>query len=141
LDLGFSNYLRIAAVNKAEYEAFGPESYQAHDLPGRIKPAFKLLYALLSAAWLYAALFHVSDPATRELLFLLGLGNLVGALISVFRRKIIVQNERFKWMASGVLGMLSGLLLLSTSPLWGMLLMLSFGALFYLGYSRAFLVE
>lgn len=46
LDLGFSNYLRITAVDKAEYEAFGPESYHAHDLPARIKPAFKLLYGL-----------------------------------------------------------------------------------------------
>ncbi len=140
LDLGFSNYLSIKTVDKVQYEAFGPESYHAHDMPGQIKPTFKLLYALLSAAWLYAALFHVSDPSTRELLFLVGLGNLIGALISVFRRKIIVQNERFKWMASGVLGMLSGLLLLSTSFLWGMMLLLSFGALFFMGYSRAFLV-
>ncbi|MDR9442650.1 MAG: hypothetical protein RI842_08010 [Schleiferiaceae bacterium] len=43
-------------------------------------------------------------------------------------------------MASGVLGMLSEGLLLRTD-LWGLVLLLSFGALFYLGYSRAFLVE
>lgn len=43
-------------------------------------------------------------------------------------------------MASGVMGKLSGLLLLRTAPLWGLVLLLSFGALFYLGYSRAFLV-
>ena len=140
LDLGLSNYLTLAIVDREDYEAFTPESYHEHDLRGKVKPYYKASYAVLSAAWVYVALFHNHEPNTRELVFLLGLGNLVGALLTLFRKEVIIQNERFKWMASGVLGMVSGLVIMSSHPAWGLALTVCFAALFYLAYRWFYLV-